>query len=746
MKENIIGMALLSGISLSAAAHNNHELASTHSLASPEHALSTYQLAFSSDLQKAQYLTRYHDAVLDVKDNYLVLMLNQAQFAELQGNGALIFSRAQSNVLPNGAPIINSPVTSRNQSAGQISGIPNFPCYPTLAETQQIAQTLAQTYPDFVELKHIGPSWEKSQGLGGHDLTVLVLKNKKKNKWRKRPALYMQGALHAREYTPGAITLKFAKYLLENRETNADINWIMDQREIHILLIANPDGRVLAEQGQLWRKNTNTAYCALDDTMRGVDLNRNFDFAWAAPTGGSTDEQCATTYHGPTAASEPETQAIQAYLKGLFKDRRGDLLSDPAPLNTQGVFLDLHSYSRYVMWPWSSELTSSPNAEQLSMMGHRMAAYNGYLAFQTNKVFNAGGSAEGYAYGQLGVASFSFELGNTFFESCANFEGEIFPNNLNALIYAAKVAKRPYKMPAGPQIDDLRLQGAGSEAIPAGTPVQIIATVADDLFGRSLNGQLPPSEAIQKVELTIKRKGKRAKKRILLPAADGVFDNVYESLNYTLDTHRWRQGRYTLTFRAQDANGQWGPKYAKFLTIDNGAVPGSVAPVADFVADCRRGVCGFDGSVTQDDRNALTYRWVLAGERFFGVFHGEQVEIDYHLAGNYQLTLRVEDSHGYRDTKTVQLALDGIRPPVAQFSYQCSGLTCEFDSSASTDPDGEIVERLWRMGESATYLPGAKKATHTFNAPGEYLISLVVIDNDNEFHEVWQNITVTENK
>ncbi|WP_052713325.1 M14 family zinc carboxypeptidase [Pseudoalteromonas rubra] len=746
MKKNVMGLALFGAISLSANAHSGHKETSTPSLAMTEHTLSTYQLAFSSDAQKVQYLTRYHDAVLDVKDNYLVLTLNQAQFVELQGNGALIFSRADTTGRADGAPITNSPMTARSQSAGQTSGIPSFPCYPTLAETQQMAETLAQTYPDFVELKHIGPSWEKSQGLGGHDLNVLVLKNKKKNKWRKRPALYMQGALHAREYTPGATTLKFAQYLLENRETNADINWIMDQREIHILLIANPDGRVLAEQGLSWRKNTNTAYCALDDTLRGVDLNRNFDFAWASPIGGSTDEQCALRYHGPSAASEPETQAIQAYLKGLFKDRRGDLLSDPAPLNTQGVFLDLHSFSRFVMWPWSSELTPSPNGEQLSMMGHRMAAYNDYLAFQTQEIFKVGGSADGYAYGQLGVASFTFELGNAFFESCANFEGEIFPNNLNALIYAAKVAKRPYKMPAGPQIDDLRLQGAGNEAIPAGTPVQIIATVADDIFGRSLTGQLPPSEAIRKVELTIKRKGKRGKRRILLPAADGVFDTARESINYTLDTHRWRQGRYTLTFRAQDASGQWGPKHAKFLTIDNGAMPGTVAPVADFVADCRKGICGFNGSVTQDDRDALAYRWVLANDDFYAVFHGEQVEIDYYYAGNYQLTLQVDDSHGYRDTKTVQLALDGIRPPVAQFDYQCNGLTCEFDSSASTDPDGEIVQRLWRMGAQSTYLPGAEKAVHTFSAPGEYGVALVVIDNDNEFNEVWQTITVTENK
>ncbi|MEC4091736.1 M14 family zinc carboxypeptidase [Pseudoalteromonas rubra] len=745
MKKNLLSMLLLSTISLTVTAHSDPRVVNTQAFPVESHTLSTYQLAFSSEIQKAEYLSRFHTAILEVADNYLVLSLTQDEFVELHGEGALIFLKPGDHNQPEVIAQGDKSVTSRIQSAEQESGIPNFSCYPTLAETQQLAQTLAQTYPDFVELKHIGSSWEKSQGLGGHDLTVLVLKNKKRNKWRKRPALYMQGALHAREYTPGAITLKFAQYLLENRETDADVNWILNQREIHILLIANPDGRVLAEQGQLWRKNTNTAYCALDDTLRGVDLNRNFDFAWASPIGGSTDDQCAATFHGPSAASEPETQAIQAYLHGLFKDRRGDSLTDPAPLNTQGVFLDLHSFSRFVMWPWSSELTPSPNADQLSMMGHRMAAYNGYWAFQTQEIFKAGGSADGYAYGQLGVASFTFELGNKFFESCANFEGEIFPNNLNALIYAAKVAKRPYKLPAGPQFFDLRLKGAGEEAVPAGTPVEIIATVADDLFGPSLTGQVPPSQAISKVELTIKKKGKRARKRILLPAADGAYDTVSEPISYALDTHRWRQGRYTLTLRAQDASGQWGPKYAKFLTIDNDAIPGAQSPVADFIADCRKGICGFDGSATQDDRDSLTYTWVLQGGQFFRVFHGEQVEIEYTLAGDYQLTLQVDDSHGNRDVKVVQLELDGVTPPVVQFSYQCTGLTCEFNSSASYDPDGEIVERLWRMGNEP-YISGTETVMHTFPAPGEYIVVFVAIDNDGQFSQVAQTIQVTSNE
>ncbi|WP_165389128.1 M14 family zinc carboxypeptidase [Pseudoalteromonas rubra] len=750
MFKKMPGLALLSAVSFSLAAHNTPHATSSSTLTQQHATQSAYQLVFFSDSQKAEYLANYHNAILEVTHNHVVLSLSKAESEALRADGALIIARPDMNRRTQPQRKTSKTMTKPAGGAvtpSQTSGIPAFACYPTLAETQQLAETLAQTYPDFVELKHIGPSWEKSQGLGGHDLTVLVLKNKKKNNWRKRPALYIQGAIHAREYTPGAMTIKFAQYLLEHRDTNADVNWILNEREIHILLIANPDARVLAEQDEMWRKNTNTAYCALDESKRGVDLNRNFDFAWASPVGGSTDDQCAETYHGPSAASEPETQAIQAYLRTVFKDRRGNLPSDPAPSWTQGVFLDLHSYGRYVMWPWSSELTPNPNATELAMLGHRLAAYNDYLAFETKERVQYGGTATNYAYGQYGVAAYTLELGTWFFESCANFEGEIWPNNLNALIYAAKVAKRPYKLPDGPQIIDLRLQGAERTAVPAGTPVNIIAQIADDHFGPALSGQMPRSQAIKKVLLTIRKEGHHRARRVLLSAEDGAFDSAREAINYSLDTRRWRNGRYILTLRAQDESGQWGTRYAKFLTIDNAAPENNRAPVADFSSDCRYAICGFDGTTSQDDQDGLSYRWVFEGARFYRVFHGQQVEIEFGRAGDYQLTLQVEDRHGLRDTKSVSLTLDGVRPPVAQLSYQCNGLSCEFDSSASYDPNGEIVSRYWQFGgDDPAYIPGEAKMTHTFPSPGEYTIILVVVDNEYQSGVISQTIKVSEDE
>ena len=47
--------------------------------------------------------------------------------------------------------------------AGQTSGIPGYPCFRTISEIYASAETLAQSYPNLVELIDIGDSWEKTQ-------------------------------------------------------------------------------------------------------------------------------------------------------------------------------------------------------------------------------------------------------------------------------------------------------------------------------------------------------------------------------------------------------------------------------------------------------------------------------------------------------------------------------------------------------------------------------------------------------
>ena len=130
---------------------------------------------------------------------------------------------------------------------------------------------------------------------------------------------------------------------------------MLDHNEIHIIPITNPDGRIQAQKGVLWRKNNDNNHCP-GRQWTGVDLNRNFPYEWGAP--GSSSNTCSQTYRGPKAQSEPETQVVVEYLKKILPPNQRVLgsgginsrFSDPA--TATGMALDMHSYSELILYPW----------------------------------------------------------------------------------------------------------------------------------------------------------------------------------------------------------------------------------------------------------------------------------------------------------------------------------------------------------------------------------------------------------
>jgi subtilisin len=66
-------------------------------------------------------------------------------------------------------------------------------------------------------------------------------------------------------------------------------------------------------------------------------------------------------------------------------------------------------------------------------------------------------------------------------------------------------------------------------------------------------------------------------------------------------------------------------------------------------------------------------------------------------------------------------------PPDPSFSYNCTGLTCEF-SDTSTDNDGYIASRSWSFGDGG--IATVQYPSHIFGAAGEYTVTLTVTDDD----------------
>ena len=65
--------------------------------------------------------------------------------------------------------------------------------------------------------------------------------------------------------------------------------------------------------------------------------------------------------------------------------------------------------------------------------------------------------------------------------------------------------------------------------------------------------------------------------------------------------------------------------------------------------------------------------------------------------------------------------------PVARFGYECSALKCDFDGSASFDPDGSIVSHSWDFGDDEG--SSGETTSHRFKNAGTYRVILTVTDN-----------------
>lgn len=460
-------------------------------------------------------------------------------------------------------------------------GIPGYFCYRTVEETQTAMANIASAHPGLATWVDIGDTWEKVRpgGNAGYDLNVLVLGNKARS--GPKPILFLMGAIHAREYTTAETVARFAEHLVGAYGLDPDVTWLLDHFEAHLLFHSNPDGRKIAEQGYLQRKNTDTTNgsCSVPPTgsnQYGIDLNRNSSFMWDGS--GSSTSPCTQTYRGPAAGSAPEVHAIQTYLRAIFPDQRGPGMGDPAPLTASGVMITLHSYSRLVLFPWGATSSPAPNLLGLQTLGRKFGFHNGYQVCQPPIcLYAASGTTDDFAYGELGVAAYTFEIGDNFFEGCQAFETELYPTNLNALLYAFKAARRPYQNPGGPEVVGVRVSPA---SVIAGEVAQLGA-IADDTRSASNGSGSEPVQAITQARYSVDvppwTPGAVLRE---LSASDGAFSSAVEELGAAIDTTGWGPGRHTVFVEAKDASGAWGVPTAVFLDVRPRIIGMQVAPGA----------------------------------------------------------------------------------------------------------------------------------------------------------------------
>ncbi len=486
---------------------------------------------------------------------YAVVAVDRASYEGLLAQGFRLEVDAEQTAR------LNQPL---DRLPGQVTGIPSYPCYRTVEETYATAAALATAHPTLATWLDIGDSWEKVTpgGNAGYDLQVLRLTNAAIP--GPKPKLFVMSSIHAREYTPAELLTRFAELLVNQYNVDPDVTWLLDYHEIHLLLQGNPDGRKIAETGFSWRKNTDNDDGCTSSSYWGTDLNRNYPFQWACCNGSSGDA-CDETYRGPSSGSEPETQAVLAYVRAQFPDQRAAPLDAAAPITATGIFLDLHSYGQLVLWPWGFTASAAPNGTALQTLGRKFAYFNGHSPEQSYGLYATDGTTDDFAYGELGLAAYTFEMGTSFFQSCSVFENTIVPNNLPALLYAAKVVRTPYLTPAGPDALAVTVTPTGTAA---GAPLSLTATLNDTRYNNT-NGT-EPAQAIAAAEYYVDTPPWVTDPTPVahpLAALDGAFNQTVETAGATIETAALQAGRHIVFVRGQDAAGNWGPFSAAFFTV-----------------------------------------------------------------------------------------------------------------------------------------------------------------------------------
>lgn len=178
--------------------------------------------------------------------------------------------------------------------------------YYTYTEVVQKLDSMRLQYPNLITAKqNRGTSHE-----GRTIWSVKISDNPDVNESATEPAIYFDALHHAREPQAMAGTMYFMYWLLDNYNSNPEAKYLVDNREIYFVPVVNPDGYVYNQTtnpngGGSWRKNRRN-----NGGSYGVDLNRNYDYGWGLNSG-SSGTPSSDTYRGPSAGSEPETQAVK---------------------------------------------------------------------------------------------------------------------------------------------------------------------------------------------------------------------------------------------------------------------------------------------------------------------------------------------------------------------------------------------------------------------------------------------------
>ncbi|HZW09997.1 MAG TPA: M14 family zinc carboxypeptidase [Phycisphaerales bacterium] len=264
--------------------------------------------------------------------------------------------------------------------------------FKPLADIGDRLDALAAARPDIAAVFEAGVSLE------GRPVRALRIANGSAGDPACKPTILIDSCQHAREWITPMVCMYAAEQLLGAYGADPGVTALIDGAEIIFIPVVNPDGYEHTwTRDRFWRKNRRDN----GDGTFGVDLNRNWAYAWGSNTGssGNTGSQ---TYRGPEPFSEPESRVV-----------RDLALSRPR----LAAHVDLHSYGQMLLAPWGYTSDLPPGHETFQMLGEEMqqiiAAVHGkhYVHGPIyTTIYPVSGGITDWFWGDRGAHPFGVEL------------------------------------------------------------------------------------------------------------------------------------------------------------------------------------------------------------------------------------------------------------------------------------------------------------------------------------------------
>jgi hypothetical protein len=276
----------------------------------------------------------------------------------------------------------------------------------------------AKDNPQLVKLEVIGHT-----GKGREIIALKLTQSAKDVPDNSRPAVLYSSTQHAREWISTEVNRRLLQWYIDRwRANNKPIKDLLKQRELWFVLVCNPDGYQYTFQSpdtRLWRKNLrDNNGNGTTEVGDGVDPNRNYPAHWNYDNEGSSTVFSSDTYRGPSAGSEPETQAIA----GLF---------NRVDFRLQSNF---HSFGPWLLYPqgWQVSTPTGDDPIFYALAGNRdNPAIPGFRpGLSSDVLYVTNGEMTDFAYSRRGTISYTPELN----EGCTGC-GFVFPDN-EALVQA----------------------------------------------------------------------------------------------------------------------------------------------------------------------------------------------------------------------------------------------------------------------------------------------------------------------